>query len=119
MHWKNKVKYIYKKVSPYLLVIMLVLGIFLWFSGLTYKHKVNTQQKEINALKGRNDSLYLSNKINLNKYKATITYLDSIHQLTLQSNENEINNKWDSIYNSILADDGSFEFITNYLDNNH
>ena len=92
-------------------IVFVIMSIFI----ITRNVRINKLEKENSYLRSANDSLYINNMLMIDYYKNAMNEMDSIYKLSLISHEEEINEYWDSVYNAMLSDDNTEQFISDYL----
>lgn len=92
-------------------IVFVIMSIFI----ITRNVRIKKLEKENSYLRSANDSLYINNMLMIDYYKNAINEMDSIYKLSLISHEEEINEYWDSVYNAMLSDDNTEQFISDYL----
>jgi len=92
-------------------IVFVIISIFI----ITRNVRINKLEKENSYLRSANDSLYINNMLMIDYYKNAMNEMDSIYKLSLISHEEEINEYWDSVYNAMLSDDNTEQFISDYL----
>ena len=94
--------------------VIFTLVLIVFISLRSRDNKIERLQNEVFELRQQQDTLYQSNKAFIEATKQSLKQIDSIYNLSQQSNEGKIIDKWDSVYNSIISNPNTEQFA-NYL----
>lgn len=84
--------------------LVVIIAIVINFISLRSRDsKIERLENELHMVKLSQDTMSASNRIYIETMRQTIIIMDSIYNLSQNSNESKIIEKWDSIRNSLIA----------------
>jgi hypothetical protein len=84
--------------------LVVIIAIVINFISLRSRDsKIERLENELHRVKLSQDTMSASNRIYIETMRQTIIIMDSIYNLSQNSNESKIIEKWDSIRNSLIT----------------